>query len=74
VLSSRGIEVLPDRVTSIKIYPRPTTLRTLRFLGMVGFYARFIPELSRKVAVLHVLKKKVLGSTGGMSTSRHSSF
>jgi len=37
VLSSRGIKVLPDRVTAIKNYPRPSNLRALRrFLSMVG--------------------------------------
>jgi hypothetical protein len=59
VLSSHGIKVLPDRVTAIKNYPRSSNLRTLRrFLGMVGFYARFIPEFSAKAAILHGLKKK----------------
>ena len=59
LLSSRGVKVLPDRVESIQRYPRPTNLRALRrFLGMVGFYARFVPEYSRKAATLHALKKK----------------
>ena len=59
LLSSRGISVLPDRVAVIKSYPRPSNLRTLqRFLGMVGFYARFIPNFSRCAAVLHALKRK----------------
>ena len=39
LVSSRGIKVLPDRVATIRSYPRPPNLRTLqRFLGMVGFY------------------------------------
>jgi len=51
--------VLPDRIEAIQRYPRPTNLRALRrFLGMVGFYARFVPEYSRKVATLHALKRK----------------
>jgi transposase InsO family protein len=59
LLSAKGVKVLPDRIVAIQNYPRPTTLRTLRrFLGMVGFYARFIPEFSKRVAVLHALKKK----------------
>jgi len=61
LLSSRGIRVLPDRVSAIRNYPRPTNLRSLRrFIGMVGFYARFIPDYSRKAAVLHSLKKKAV--------------
>ena len=59
LLSSRGISVLPDRVAAIQTYPRPTNLRTLkRFIGMTAFYARFIPDYSRRAAVLHALKKK----------------
>ena len=51
--------MLPDRVEAIKNYPRPTNLRTLRrFLGMIGFYGRFIPDFSGKASVLHALKKK----------------
>ena len=61
VLSSRGIRVLPNRVEAIKNNPRPTYLRTLRrFLGMIGFYYLFIPDLSDKAIVLHALKKKVV--------------
>jgi hypothetical protein len=43
LVSARGIKVLPERVEAIRKYPRPVNLRALRrFLGMVGFYARFI--------------------------------
>ena len=59
LLSSRGIRILPDRVVAIQCYPRPANLRALRrFIGMVGFYARFIPDCSHKAAVLHGLKRK----------------
>jgi hypothetical protein len=50
-LSARGIRVIPDRVEVIKQFPRPRNLRSLRrFIGMVGFYARFIPDFSMKAA------------------------
>jgi hypothetical protein len=59
LLSSRDVKVLPDRVEAIQRYPRPTKRRALRrFLEMVGFYARFVPEYSRKAAALHALKRK----------------
>jgi hypothetical protein len=58
-LSSKGIMILPERISAIQNYPRPTNLRSLRrFIGMVGFYARFIPDYSHKAAVLHELKRK----------------
>jgi hypothetical protein len=51
--------VTPDRVEAIKQYPPPHNLRSLRrFLGLVGFYGRFIPEYSGKAAPLHRLKCK----------------
>ena len=59
MLSPRGISVFPDRVAVIRAYPRPHNLRTLRrFLGMVGFYSRFIPEFSNCAAPLRALKRK----------------
>ena len=59
LLSARGVSVLPDHVATINAYPRPNNLRALRrFLGMVAFYARFIPEFSQHAAPLHALKKK----------------
>jgi hypothetical protein len=58
-LSSRGVKVLTDRVAAIQRYLRPVNLRTLmRFVVMVGFYARFIPNFSLRAAPLHGLKKK----------------
>jgi hypothetical protein len=59
LLSAKGVKVLLDRIVAIQNYPRPTTLSALRrFLGMVGFYARFIPEFSKRAAVPHALKRK----------------
>ena len=58
-LSSRGIRMIPDRIESIRQYPCPRNLRSVRhFLGMLSFYARFIPEFSLRVAPLHRLKGK----------------
>jgi hypothetical protein len=59
LISSRGIKILPERVAAIQDYLRPKNLRGLRrFLGMVGFYGRFIPGYSDHASVLHTLKKK----------------
>jgi hypothetical protein len=59
MLSSRGIKMLSDRIAAIQRYPHPTNLKALRrFIGMVGFYARFIPGYSRKTTMLHGLKRK----------------
>jgi hypothetical protein len=71
LLSSRGIRILPDRIAIIQRYPRPANLRALRrFIGIVSFYARFIPDYSHKAAVLHGLKGKGFRLFGAMSTRR----
>jgi len=59
LFSARGISVLPERIAAIKAYPRPHNLRALRrFLGMTGFYARFIPNSSKRADILHAVKRR----------------
>jgi hypothetical protein len=59
LISACGVKILPDRVMAIQQYPRPVNFRSLRrFMGMVGFYARFIPRYSQIAEVLHGLKRK----------------
>ena len=58
LLSARGVKMQLERVAAIQQYLSPTHLRSLRrFIGIVGFYARFIPRYGNVVAVLHELKK-----------------
>jgi len=59
LISVRGVKILPEKVTAMQDYPRPAILRSLRrFIGMVDFYARFIPSYGSVVAPLHELRKK----------------
>ena len=49
-VDDKGISPLPDRVVAIRATTPPTTVKELqRFLGMVGYYRRFIPK-----AALHL--------------------
>jgi hypothetical protein len=58
-ISSRGVSILANRIQAIQHYPPPNNLRALRrFMGMVGFYARFIPGYSDVAVALHSLKRK----------------
>jgi len=51
----------------------PTNLRSLRnFVGIVGFYARFIPGYANIVDVLHGLKEK--GVRFEWDEQHHSAF
>ncbi|XP_077525576.1 uncharacterized protein LOC144137114 [Haemaphysalis longicornis] len=44
-VSSEGIRPLPQRISDLQNYPRPTTAKDLRrFLGMLNFYRRFLPH------------------------------
>src|SRR5699024_10201461 len=39
-------------------YPRPTSIREVeRFVGMVGFYRRMIPDFARLATSLHRIKR-----------------
>jgi hypothetical protein len=47
-LSKKGIEVDPEKVKDILNWKTPTTVHEVRqFLGMAGYYRRFIPSLAR---------------------------
>jgi hypothetical protein len=65
-LSAEGIKILPERVDAITSFPPPRTLKAVRrFLGMVGFYASFLPDFSRIADPLHALKRKNAGFAWG---------
>ena len=43
VVSGKGVEPVPEKLQAIREWPRPHTAKALRsFLGLVGFYRRFI--------------------------------
>ena len=59
VVDSRGLHVDPKKTKAIDEYPTPRNLRQLRrFLGMVGWYSRFMADFAVDKAPLCALLGK----------------
>ena len=58
-VSPEGIAPLPDKVAAVQDFPRPTTENQLRrFIGMVAYYHRFIPDAAKLLRPLNSLLPK----------------
>lgn len=59
IISKYGIKPDPDKFTAVKTVPIPRNVHEMRrFLGLVGWYRRFIPNFSVIAAPLTNLTKK----------------
>jgi hypothetical protein len=58
-ISQDGISVDPEKVQEVMNWKPPTTIRQIRsFLGLEGYYRRFIPDFSRIAMPMTELLKK----------------
>ena len=59
LVSKQGIKVNPQKVKAITQWPKPTYFTKIRsFMGLVGYYRRFMKHFSRIASPFsHVLKK-----------------
>lgn len=59
VMSAEGIKTDQDKVDAVANFPVPKSLKEVQqFLGLAGWYQRFIPNFSEKAASLHPLKRQ----------------
>ena len=53
VVSKDGIQVDPKKIEAVAEWPRPTIVTEIRsFLGLVGYYRRFVKDFSKIAAPL----------------------
>ena len=59
LISGEGIEPVPEKLESIKCMPAPRTPKEVKqFLGLIGYYRKFIPKFSDVARPLTNLTKK----------------
>lgn len=48
IISNEGIKPNPDKIKAIENYPLPKTTKEIKqFLGLLGYYRKFIPDFAR---------------------------
>ena len=59
IISGKGIEPVPEKLESIKKMPAPTTPKEVKqFLGLIGYYRKFVPRFADIARPLTSLTKK----------------
>jgi len=59
VISRDGVHVDPSKVEAVQNWPRPTSVTEIRsFLGLAGYYRRFVKDFSKVAAPLTRLTQK----------------
>ncbi|GAA6094909.1 uncharacterized protein LOC112847669, partial [Tachysurus ichikawai] len=58
IVSSKGVETDPEKVSALHTWPQPQTLTKLKsFLGFAGYYHRFVKDYSKIVQPLNDLTR-----------------
>lgn len=58
LVTANGIQPLPEKVKSMKDFPKPTTIKQMRqFMGIINFHRKFIPGAAKYQAELNEILK-----------------
>ena len=62
IISDKGVKPNPKKIEAVQNFPRPKTPRNIKiFLGLAGYYRRFIKDFSAREKLLsNLLKKEAL--------------
>ena len=72
LISGEGIEPVPEKLESIKHMPTPRTPKEVKqFLGLIGYYRKFIPKFSDVARPLINLTKKDVPLNGLLNVLKH---
>ncbi|GFS19132.1 Pol polyprotein [Elysia marginata] len=64
ILTRDGLKTDPGKITAIRNFPQPTRVRDVRaFLGLAGYYRRFVKDFARLAKPLHQLLATPQGRT-----------
>jgi hypothetical protein len=70
-----GLRIMEDKLQAVTDWPTPRNVREVRaFLGLAGFYRRFIRDFSRIALPLTALTRTVTGSGFGWGTQQQLAF
>ena len=59
VITKKGISVDPEKIEAVSDWPRPTNVHKVRsFLGLAGYYRRFVEGFSKIASSLTMLTRK----------------
>ena len=75
IVSKNGIQVDPQKIEAVSEWPRPMTVIEIRsFLGLTGYYRRFVQDFSRITAPMTRLTQKNAKLCGLMLVRTVSNF
>lgn len=75
IISADGLKVDPAKISSIKSFPRPTDVKSLRsFLGMASYFRRFIKKFAIIARPLTDMLKKGVNVTASWSSTAEHAF